>query len=1247
MLMRFYPLKKLCLAALLGWAGIFSAAAQVESPLTNVNQVSALAGSNVRTVSTVRLKGLVYGIDRVHSAFALGDETGLLWLDIENLPDQVQQGSLVLIEGTVTAGKSQVYLGKHSIVEGDYYTDQSAQSGRIYLAAGKHKLELLYHRYTGRAILDLTYEGPGLTLSKIPASMYSHHDTNAPTGFVPGLHYDCYKGYTTAYPDFTVLTPDLSGTVAAPFARFSNSGLEKNTAATDRKSGVPNSNYALRFSGFLQIDEPGTYQFDMTADDGARLTLDYDSQCAIKVIGHTNVPPAISLQPSQIWGCLKEPVWAAAEGEVEEVGELDGRLQLKLQGESGPMEVTIGGGEAGTSAILLKSRVRVTGLASGTMTYHGEHVAGKMLAPGMRQISLLKVSDASWEAVPHMDIAKLPHVNSTNLEKFPVNVSGIITNVVPNHMFTLKDGKFDVEVRNTDVHASQTGESVDVLGMVDHTGLKTILRYTTFRPHLDTNGLPPVLTSIKQIRQLQDVSTSSNWPVKIKGIVLQVQSGGLRANIQSESAGIAVSSTLPQPSALHIGDICEFQGSVEWNGSVPSINYSNVTVLGQGQLPEPLRPTLNEIMNGSADGQWVEIQGVVLADQTSASSLTLGMPGGAIKVQISRTSGDWKDYPHAIVRVRGVAKTHFNKNRAPDDAAVFVDSTFDVTIVTPSPQNLFNLPTKRIPDLLTYDPNTVTVPFVKVNGQIVFVNGSTFYLMNGTNGLRFTMAGKTDLVPGDIVDVVGIQENDRLSPNLQNSWAKKLRHAALPLPIPVPLSKLNRDTYDSTLIQIEPTLLGVSTNMNEQVLELQVSPTHVILGRLDMQRGSFPRLFAQSKVRVTGVFTSRLKKEDASAEILINSPDDLVVLQTPPWWNVRRSITALALMGIIVICAIAWISTLRRRVERRTRQLSNEIVEHQRTESELNEKTVLLQSEIEERKRMQVEVENIHRQLVDASRQAGQAEVAVNVLHNVGNVLNSVNISTTIVADRIRKLRPGNIGKAADLIQERNGTFSSTDEKGQQLIQFLRQVAAHWESEQQGLLAELRGLGQNVEHIKEIVVTQQAYAKRVGIYEKISIEEIVENALKVHSAAFVRHSIKVQRHYEDCPEAIADKHKILQILVNFFQNAKYACDEGGKKEKIVSISIQHSQTDRFCITVNDNGIGIAPENLTRIFTHGFTTRKDGHGFGLHSAALAAKEMGGAVVVHSEGIGKGASFTLELPLQPPAETPDDKSTNATA
>jgi len=143
----------------------------------------------------------------------------------------------------------------------------------------------------------------------------------------------------------------------------------------------------------------------------------------------------------------------------------------------------------------------------------------------------------------------------------------------------------------------------------------------------------------------------------------------------------------------------------------------------------------------------------------------------------------------------------------------------------------------------------------------------------------------------------------------------------------------------------------------------------------------------------------------------------------------------------------------------------------------------------------------------------------------------------------------------------------------------------------------------------------------------------VEDALRMNDGAMTRHEVQVIREFEDVPPITVDRHKVFQILINLLRNAKYACDDSGRLDKQITIAVANGD-GRVQVVVSDNGIGIPAENLTRIFAHGFTTRKGGHGFGLHSGALAAKEMGGSLIAHSDGCGNGATFTLELPLQQP-------------
>jgi PAS domain S-box-containing protein len=291
--------------------------------------------------------------------------------------------------------------------------------------------------------------------------------------------------------------------------------------------------------------------------------------------------------------------------------------------------------------------------------------------------------------------------------------------------------------------------------------------------------------------------------------------------------------------------------------------------------------------------------------------------------------------------------------------------------------------------------------------------------------------------------------------------------------------------------------------------------------------------------------------------------------------------------------------------------------------------------DITDRRLAEEELERVHKQLLDASRQAGMAEVATNVLHNVGNVLNSVNVSASIVSDRIRKSKCAGLARVTALLSEHAPDLSSflTGSQGRHLPVYLQELAAELIAERDMASAELDELRGNVEHIKEIVAMQQSYARRSGLTEIVDVRTLIEDSLRMNKGAFSRHGVTLVRDFDEVPPITVDKHKVLQILVNVIRNAKYACDESSSAEKRVTVRVR-AANGTMLIAVIDTGVGIPPENLERIFSHGFTTRKDGHGFGLHSCALAAKELGGSLQGESAGAGQGATFTLTLPLDQP-------------
>ena len=291
--------------------------------------------------------------------------------------------------------------------------------------------------------------------------------------------------------------------------------------------------------------------------------------------------------------------------------------------------------------------------------------------------------------------------------------------------------------------------------------------------------------------------------------------------------------------------------------------------------------------------------------------------------------------------------------------------------------------------------------------------------------------------------------------------------------------------------------------------------------------------------------------------------------------------------------------------------------------------------DITARKRAESEEKRLNAMLIETSRKAGMAEVAIDVLHNVGNVLNSVNTSVSCMANTVQNSHVVKLVKAIDLIQQHDDNledFFANNDKGRKLPAFLHKVSHHVTQEHEKLLDEIKELFGFVEHLKDVVASQQAMSRHGGFVTEFDFVDMVKEVLQLHSDLNA-HGIDVQCEFPNEPIiGASEKHKLMAIVLNLITNAKDAVF--GKEDKgDLRISVKVKQIESaVSIVVADTGIGIPPENLTQIFFHGFTTKPDGHGFGLHSCALNAKELGGTLEADSAGIGCGATFTLNIPLR---------------
>ncbi|HYP16850.1 MAG TPA: ATP-binding protein, partial [Opitutus sp.] len=384
----------------------------------------------------------------------------------------------------------------------------------------------------------------------------------------------------------------------------------------------------------------------------------------------------------------------------------------------------------------------------------------------------------------------------------------------------------------------------------------------------------------------------------------------------------------------------------------------------------------------------------------------------------------------------------------------------------------------------------------------------------------------------------------------------------------------------------------------------------------------------------------RFRVAAANADGVWNEADAVAEIQLQPhfhqtaWFYFCCAALALGLLFGLYVWRVRLLRRKQQALLRSRAQLEQEV--RHRT-AELAAANESLQREAEHHQRTASELKERTQLLLETSRQAGMAEVATSVLHNVGNVLNSVNVSATVVSDRVAGSKIPYVAKLGGLLQENAATlatFVTEDPKGRRIPGYLATLGEDLLEEQRTVVAELGTLRKNIDHIKSIVAMQQSFAKVSGVTETVPLAGLVDEAIRMNASSFSRHEVAIARDDQGSPTLTIERHKVMQILVNLLRNASQACDETRRSDKkIVVRTTQHDASVK--IMVVDNGVGIAPQNLRQIFSHGFTTKKGGHGFGLHSAALTARELGGSLSAHSDGPGCGATFTLELPLTPPS------------
>lgn len=292
---------------------------------------------------------------------------------------------------------------------------------------------------------------------------------------------------------------------------------------------------------------------------------------------------------------------------------------------------------------------------------------------------------------------------------------------------------------------------------------------------------------------------------------------------------------------------------------------------------------------------------------------------------------------------------------------------------------------------------------------------------------------------------------------------------------------------------------------------------------------------------------------------------------------------------------------------------------------------IFVMHDLTKRKKVEQELNQLNRQLIEAARKAGVAEVAVGVLHNVGNVLNSVNVSAQNILNRHDHIDLEGIQKILEILIDKKKD-AKDDQKMAIIPDYLREFINHLKDESSYFKRELEGLCGKIDHLKHIVKMQQMYSKTEGGHiEPVNMNLVLEEVLNIFADKISKENITIIREYAELKTIHVDTTKIMQILINLLKNAIESVVSSKKENKQIILKTTAKETQFVQIDISDNGIGFQKENFTKIFSFGFTTKKEGHGYGLHTSAVAAQQEGGSLTASSPGPNQGATFSLILPV----------------
>jgi signal transduction histidine kinase len=451
----------------------------------------------------------------------------------------------------------------------------------------------------------------------------------------------------------------------------------------------------------------------------------------------------------------------------------------------------------------------------------------------------------------------------------------------------------------------------------------------------ESPGTPLLLGNIAEVQAMRLGEAKRQLPVRIRGVVTASNPSDHWVSLQDDTRGIFVDVSHLSNSLPPRAEVCEVVGHTAPGNFAPVVIAEQMKPLGGGRMPEPARPTCNELANGSMDVQWVEFQSLVSSVQSNRLSLLLH--GGSLEVEMENYfEPELKAYRQALVRIRGTLFAIWNADTREVQFGRLLMRNASISVDTPALPDAFAAPAKSARDLLLFDAQANAFRPVKVGAQVLFADAQGLFAVDRGMGLRVLTAEAATLSPGDLIEAVGYPEIGGPSPLLRQALVRKTGTAPLGAPTVLSGLALTRKGLDATRVLVDARLIGLHREQRSSVLELQ-SGGQLFMARVKAGANALLSLRPGSQLQLCGVYVdtgqSRLLGNPVGAfELLVNSPADVVVVSQPSWWTLGRLAAVVGFLVLILALAAAWIKQLRSQVEQRTAELQREIRERERAE---------------------------------------------------------------------------------------------------------------------------------------------------------------------------------------------------------------------------------------------------------------------------------------------------------------------------